>query len=143
MESVLTIDGSEGEGGGQILRTALTMSIATATPFRMVRIRENRNPGGLRPQHLAAVRAAAEISGASVSGDAVGSRSLEFQPGVVKGGDWRFDIGTAGSATLVLQTILPALALADGNSTVVIEGGTHNPMAPPFEFLERAWVPLL
>jgi RNA 3'-terminal phosphate cyclase (ATP) len=139
---VLTIDGSMGEGGGQILRTALSASLLTGQPFAMTRIRAGRRRPGLLPQHLAAVRAACEISGAETSGAVLGSESLIFQPGETKPGNYRFSTGTAGSATLVLQTILLSL-LEVGDSEVVIEGGTHNEGAPPFEYLDLVFAPLL
>lgn len=139
----ILIDGSLGEGGGQVLRTSLTLSAVTGRPFRLRNIRKNRANPGLQRQHLTAVRAAAAICDAAVTGDALHSTDLDFRPGRLRGADYRFDIGTAGSATLVLQTILPALACAPEPSSVLIEGGTHNPLAPPFEFLERAWLPWL
>jgi RNA 3'-terminal phosphate cyclase (ATP) len=140
---VRSLDGSIGEGGGQILRTALALSLSCGEPFRMEKIRAGRAKPGLMRQHLAAVRAAAELGGASVEGDALGSTDLVFRPGRVRGGDYHFAIGTAGSASLVLQTILPPLLFAEQPSRIVIEGGTHNPLAPPFEFLEGAFLPLL
>jgi RNA 3'-terminal phosphate cyclase (ATP) len=94
-------------------------------------------------QHLTAVQAAAEVGQARVTGADVGSRDLTFEPKATRAGDYRFSVGTAGSATLVLQTVFPALALASGPSTVTVEGGTHNPMAPPFDFLARAFLPLV
>ncbi len=136
---MIELDGSSGEGGGQILRSALTLSMITRQPFRIVNIRANRSKPGLMRQHLVAVQAAAKVSGADVSDAQVGSRTLEFVPDSVKGGDYEFAIGTAGSCTLVLQTLLPALLYADGPSTVRISGGTHNPMAPPAQFLQRAY----
>lgn len=139
----LEIDGSEGEGGGQILRTALSLSMCTGKPFRMVRVRALRAKPGLRRQHLTALRAAAEVSGAAVTGGEVGSLEISFAPGPVRGGEYRFDIGTAGSAGLVLQTLLPALLRAESPSRLVLRGGTHNPLAPCFHFLERAFLPLL
>lgn len=139
----LTIDGSHGEGGGQILRTSLALAIIRGKAVRIERIRAKRDKPGLRRQHLMAVRAAAAISGGKLKGDEVGSRELEFYPQVVQPGDYRFDIGSAGSTTLVLQTILPPLLLADGPSTIELIGGTHNPFAPPVDFLEQAFVPLL
>jgi RNA 3'-terminal phosphate cyclase (ATP) len=138
-----TLDGSTGEGGGQILRTSLALSMMTGQPFRIHSIRARRARPGLMRQHLCAVRAAAEISGAELTGDVVGSTELVFRPGRVRSGAYTFSIGTAGSATLVLQTVLLALLAAEGDSSVVIEGGTHNPMAPPFDFIERAFLPLL
>lgn len=94
-------------------------------------------------QHLTAVQAAAAVGQARVTGANVGSRELTFQPGAVRSGDYRFSVGTAGSATLVFQTVFPALALAKGRSSVTVEGGTHNPLAPPFDFLARAFLPLV
>ncbi len=137
------IDGSEGEGGGQIVRSSLTLSIATGTPVRISNVRAGRKKPGLMRQHLTAVRAAATVGEAEVTGDAVGSTELTFRPTAVVPGEHRFAVGTAGSATLVLQTVLPVLLTADGPSRLVLEGGTHNPFAPPFEFLERACLPLV
>ncbi|HVX14029.1 MAG TPA: RNA 3'-terminal phosphate cyclase [Pirellulales bacterium] len=137
------LDGSQGEGGGQILRTSLALAIVTQQAVRIERIRARRDKPGLRRQHLTAVQAAATICGAKLSGDEIGSRELKFQPGRPRAGDYRFNIGSAGSTTLVLQTILPPLLLADGPSTIELIGGTHNPFAPPFDFLERAFMPLL
>lgn len=141
---MLELDGSEGEGGGQILRTALGLSIVTGTPFRIDNIRARRERPGLQRQHLTAVLAAAEIGRADVRGAAIGSSVLTFKPSAVAStGSHTFSVGTAGSATLVLQTVLPALLGAAGLTTITFEGGTHNPMAPPFDFLERAFLPLL
>ncbi|MBX9431897.1 RNA 3'-terminal phosphate cyclase [Ralstonia pseudosolanacearum] len=139
----IELDGAQGEGGGQILRTALTLSMLTGTPFRIERIRAGRSKPGLMRQHLTAVQAAAEVSGATVEGAEAGSQALAFAPGPIHGGDYRFAIGTAGSCTLVLQTVLPALWFADAPSTVAVSGGTHNRAAPPVDFLIRAWQPLL
>jgi len=140
---MLTIDGSFGEGGGQILRTALALSLVTAKPFRIENIRARRKNPGLLRQHLTAVNAAAEISRAEVTGAAIGSCELTFAPGSVVAGDYAFAVGTAGSTTLVLQTVLPALLTAEGKSRLILEGGTHNPFAPPFDFLEKAFLPLV
>jgi RNA 3'-terminal phosphate cyclase (ATP) len=140
---MLTIDGSFGEGGGQILRTALGLSLATGTPFRIDHIRAGRKNPGLLRQHLTAVNAAAEIGRARAEGASLGSRTLTFVPGPVSPGTYRFAVGTAGSATLVLQTVLPALLRAPGPSRLTLEGGTHNPWAPPFDFLAEAFLPLL
>ena len=140
---MLEIDGSYGEGGGQILRTALTLSVCTGTPFRIVNIRAGRRKPGLLRQHLTAVVAAAEIASAEAIGAAIGSQTLTFVPQGLRGGDYHFAIGSAGSCTLVLQTILPALWQASTPSRIVLEGGTHNPLAPPAHFLERAFLPLL
>ena len=141
--NLIELDGAQGEGGGQILRTALTLSMITGTPFRIERIRAKRQKPGLLRQHLTAVQAAAVISGATIEGASPGSQTLQFEPGTIRGGDYRFAIGTAGSCTLVLQTVLPALWYADGPSTVEVSGGTHNPMAPPADFLFRSWLPLV
>ena len=140
---MLQIDGSFGEGGGQILRTALSLSLATQTPFRIENIRASRKNAGLLRQHLTAVLAAAEISSAEVEGADLGSPALTFVPHAILAGDYHFSVGTAGSATLVFQTILPALLRADASSRVAIEGGTHNFAAPPFDFLDRAFLPLI
>jgi RNA 3'-terminal phosphate cyclase (ATP) len=140
---MLTIDGSYGEGGGQILRTALALSLVTGKPFRIENIRAGRRNPGLLRQHLTAVNAATEISRAEVTGAAIGSRELTFAPGSVVSGNYAFAVGTAGSTTLVLQTVLPALLVAGGRSKVILEGGTHNPFAPPFDFLEKAFLPLV
>jgi RNA 3'-terminal phosphate cyclase (ATP) len=140
---MLQIDGAQGEGGGQVLRTALALSLVTGQAFEIRRIRAGRKRPGLMRQHLAAVRAAAAVGSGRVEGVSIGSPHLTFVPGAVKPGRYRFTVGSAGSATLVLQTVLPALALAAGPSTVVLEGGTHNPFAPPFDFLEKAFLPLV
>jgi RNA 3'-terminal phosphate cyclase (ATP) len=140
---MLTIDGAEGEGGGQILRSALALSLITRTPFRIENIRAGRKKPGLLRQHLTAVRAASEISGSQVDGAELGSRTLEVRPGSARGGEYHFSVGTAGSACLVLQTVLPPLLLAPQPSAVVLEGGTHNPSAPPWDFIARVFFPLL
>jgi RNA 3'-terminal phosphate cyclase (ATP) len=140
---MLTIDGAMGEGGGQVLRSALALAVSGRRAIRIVNIRARRSRPGLRPQHLAAVRAAAQISGARAEGAAIGSREIEFAPQRVEPGEYRFAIGTAGSTALVLQTVLPALLTADGPSEIYLEGGTHNPRAPTFECLTRAFLPLI
>ena len=140
---MITIDGSKGEGGGQVLRTALALSLATRQPFHLEQIRARRAKPGLLRQHLTAVQAAAAIGNAEVDGDTLGSRELRFSPKAIRPGDYRFAVGTAGSATLVLQTVLPPLLMASSASTLVLEGGTHNPWAPPFDFVERVFLPLV
>ncbi|NOX59411.1 MAG: RNA 3'-terminal phosphate cyclase [Planctomycetes bacterium] len=140
---MLVINGSFGEGGGQILRSSLALSIVTGVPFRIDCIRAKRRKPGLMRQHLTAVRAAAEICCAKVTGDKIGSTEVEFVPGEAVGGEYSFSIGTAGSTTLVLQTVLLPLVLAKEPSTIVLEGGTHNPFAPPFDYLQRVYLPLL
>jgi len=140
---MIIIDGSQGEGEGQILRTSLALSLWTQQPVRIEHIRAKRAKPGLLRQHLTAVQAAVAISKGQAKGAELGSRALTFSPGKVQGGDFRFAIGTAGSCTLVLQTILFPLLLAERASTVTITGGTHNPSAPPVDFLQRAFLPLL
>ncbi|HEY2975747.1 MAG TPA: RNA 3'-terminal phosphate cyclase [Pyrinomonadaceae bacterium] len=140
---MLTIDGAYGEGGGQIIRTSLALSLVTGKPFRAEHVRANREKPGLRQQHLTAVKSAAEVGQAKVEGAAVGSTEFTFIPGAVKPGDYIFDIGTAGSATLVLQTVLPPLMIASGPSMLRLQGGTHNVHAPPYDFLERTFLPLV
>lgn len=140
---MIEIDGSFGEGGGQILRSSLALSIITGKEVRIYNIRANREKPGLLNQHLTAVNAAGTISTAEMRGAKLGSRELTFTPGPVVAGDYNFDIGTAGSTTLVFQTVLPPLMLSSGNSSIRLKGGTHNPMAPPFEFLQTSFMPLL
>jgi len=137
----LVIDGSAGEGGGQILRTSLTLSMLTGRPFAIDRIRGKRKKGGLLRQHLTCVNAAAAICGAKVEGATLGSPKLTFRPGALRGVAKSFDIGSAGSVALVLQTIALPLAFADGPSTITIRGGTHAAWAPLVPFLEHAWLP--
>jgi RNA 3'-terminal phosphate cyclase (ATP) len=140
---MLTIDGSQGEGGGQILRSSLALSAITGTPIRIEKIRARRPKPGLQRQHLVAVQAAARVSCAEITGDTLDSRELTFRPQQAVAGTYDFDIGSAGSITLVLQTILPILLHAEGTSTVSIRGGTHNGMAPPVEFLRESFLPAL
>ena len=140
---IITIDGADGEGGGQILRTALALSLVTGKPFRIVNIRAGRKKPGLLRQHLTAVQAAEQVGDAVSDGAELGSCELVFRPEKIRAGEYRFAIGTAGSTTLVLQTVLPALMLADAPSLVTLEGGTHNPFAPPFDFLARTFLPQL
>jgi len=139
----MIIDGSQGEGGGQILRTSLALSAITGTPFRAINIRAKRRKAGLLRQHLTAVRAAAAVANAELAGAELGSGEIEFRPGAVVHGEHSFAVGTAGSSILVFQTVVWPLLMAPGRSRVVFEGGTHNPMAPPFEFLDRTFLPLL
>jgi RNA 3'-terminal phosphate cyclase (ATP) len=140
---MIELDGAAGEGGGQILRSALALSMITGQPFRIGDIRAKRTKPGLMRQHLVAVQAAAQVSGASVTGAELGSSELSFTPGPIRGGDYHFAIGSAGSCTLVLQTVVLALLHAQQPSTVRIGGGTHNTMAPPVQFLQRVYLPLL
>lgn len=141
---MIQIDGRMGEGGGQVLRTALAMSLVTQTPIEITHIRAKRPSPGLKPQHVAAVKAAALVGGdADVEGGEPGSMELSFKPRGTFTGAFRFDVGTAGSTMLVLQTVLPALIIAKETSQIVLEGGTHNPLAPTFGFVERAYLPLI
>lgn len=140
---MLILDGRFKEGGGQILRSALALSIITKTPFTINYIRGKRKKPGLLRQHLTCVEAAVAISNGDAIGAELKSDSLIFTPKDVVGGDYHFKIGSAGSASLVLQTILPPLLTADKPSTVIIEGGTHNSMAPPFDFLEKVFLPII
>jgi len=139
----ITIDGNQGEGGGQILRTSLSLSMCLNQPIRIENIRAGRKKTGLLRQHLTCVRAAKEICDADVTGDKLGSCEIEFSPNQIKSGNYRFSIGTAGSTSLVFQTVLPALLKAETNSTVEFEGGTHNMQAPSFEFITECFLPAL
>jgi len=140
---MIIIDGSEGEGGGQIVRNACALSLVTGAPFRITNVRGGREKPGLMRQHVTAIEAACAIGGGSCEGASVGSREMSFTPGSVQGGDYHFAVGTAGSTGLVLQTILMPLVLADAPSRVVLEGGTHNMLAPPFEFIDRCFLPIV
>ena len=140
---MITIDGSEGEGGGQVVRNALALSLVTGQPFRIINIRGERKKPGLMRQHLTAVEAACAIGSAACEGGAIGASEICFQPGKVQAGEYRFAVGTAGSTNLVLQTVLMPLLLADGPSRLVLEGGTHNMQAPPFDFIERVFLPVI
>lgn len=140
---MLQIDGSQGEGGGQVLRSALSLSLVTGKAFVIDNLRAGRKKPGLMRQHLTAVLAAAEIGTAEVEGAELHARRLVFRPGRLVPGEHRFAVGTAGSATLILQTVLPPLLTAEGESHLILEGGTHNPWAPPFDFLARSFLPLV
>jgi RNA 3'-terminal phosphate cyclase (ATP) len=140
---MIEIDGSEGEGGGQMLRSALSLSMCTDQAFRLKNVRAKREKPGLMRQHLTALQAAAAVCDARVTGAEVGSSEITFRPGTVKPGDYQFAIGTAGSTTLVLQTVLPALLTASAASTIRITGGTHNKACPPVDFLQRTYLPLV
>lgn len=140
---MIHIDGSFGEGGGQIIRSSLALSLITGKDFRVDKIRAGRENPGLQNQHLMSLNAAATIGNAEVAGAKKGSREFTFRPGKISPGRYDFRIGTAGSTGLVFQTVLPPLLVAGGNSHVTIEGGTHNPWAPPFDFLEHTFIPLI
>jgi RNA 3'-terminal phosphate cyclase (ATP) len=139
--NTIEIDGSA--GGGQLLRTALSLSLCTGTGFAMTRIRAKRSKPGLMRQHLTAVNAATKIGNAYVEGAELGATTLRFEPGVVVPGDYRFATGSAGSAMLVLQTILPPLWQCERPSRLRLEGGTHNPLAPSADFIVDSYVPAL
>jgi RNA 3'-terminal phosphate cyclase (ATP) len=140
---MIQIDGSFGEGGGQILRSALALSLITREPFRIERIRARRSTPGLLKQHLTAVMAAARVGSARVEGAHERSQELTFDPQTLNGGHYELDIGSAGSTTLVLQTILVPLLVAAEPSTIELEGGTHNPGSPSFDFLTKSFLPLV
>ncbi len=156
-QSEIYIDGSHGEGGGQVLRTSLSLSLITGRPLRMDKIRAGRIKPGLQPQHLACVRAAAAMSSATVEGDALGSQTLAFAPGPVRPGDYTFNVaeerGSAGAATLVLQTVLLPLAFSSSRFQVAQEtdcaphltilGGTHVPWSPCYHYVEQVYLPTL
>jgi RNA 3'-terminal phosphate cyclase (ATP) len=137
----IQIDGTE--GGGQMLRTALTLAMVTGQPFRMTHIRGKRKKPGLMRQHLTCVKAACEVSDGVADGAEIGSTEIVFRAGKLRGGNYEFAIGTAGSTTLLLQTLLPAMLFADGPATLRLTGGTHNPMAPPFDFIDQVYLPAL
>lgn len=143
MDIDLKIDGAQGEGGGQILRTCLSLSMFLHKPFEIANIRANRDRPGLQPQHIVAVEAAAKICHARIVGADRDSQRLVFIPGELVPGTYHFDIGTAGSTALVLQTLLPALILTETPSTIYLKGGTHNPFAPPYEYISQSFIPLL
>lgn len=139
MPPLIPIDGSRGEGGGQIIRAALALAAATGQGFEMTGIRSRRAQPGLRPQHLAAVRAVSLACGAKYSGVVDGSQELRFEPGPVVGGEFDFEIATAGALTLVLQTVLVPLAMAQGPSRIGITGGTHVRWSPSYHYLAHHW----
>lgn len=141
---MLTLDGSQGEGGGQIVRTALTLSCITGTPVCLENIRTGRSPGGLRPQHLTAVKAAADLCHAAVEGAEIGSEEIVFIPGDgVRPGDYEWSINTAGATTLIMQTVLVPLALTGKASSVKINGGTHVSFSPSGHYLRDVYIPTL
>lgn len=140
---MIILDGSFGEGGGQILRTALSLSACTGQPFRIHKIRSGRKKNGLLRQHLTCVDAMTQICAAKTEGAEIGSDRLEFFPGQVEAGSYSFAVGTAGSSMLVLQTVLPPLLLAEKPSTIELQGGTHNPMSPTFHYIDEVFLPLI
>lgn len=140
---MIEIDGTFGEGGGQILRTSLSLAAITGQAVHIVNIRAKRRKPGLMRQHLACVKATAEITGGHITGAELNSCELTFEPDKIHGGDYRFAVGSAGSVTLIAQTVIPVLLCADGPSHVVIEGGTHTDQSPIFEFFDRVYLPVL
>lgn len=140
---MIEIDGSMGEGGGQVVRTALSLSLATQRPFRIENVRASRSRPGLRPQHVTAVEAAATIGRAERTDVEEGTSCLTFEPTTIEPGRYHFAVNTAGSAVLVLQTVLPPLLTAKGPSVVTVEGGTHTRWAPTFDFFASTFLPLV
>jgi RNA 3'-terminal phosphate cyclase (ATP) len=136
----ITIDGSAGEGGGQVLRTSLALSMLTGKPIEIVNIRSRRRNPGLQAQHVESVRAAQRVTAADLQGDHIGSGYIRFSPGKVKGGKHEIRIGTAGSTSLVLHTIYLPLSFAEEDSDILITGGTHVPWSPTFDFLKNCWL---
>jgi len=143
MNPEIEIDGGFGEGGGQIIRTALSLSLITGKSFRIFNLRARRQKPGLRPQHLAAVKAAQKISGSEAAGAEIGSGDLSFFPKPARPGDYRIDIHTAGSSGLVFSTLLPALANLGQTSRLLITGGTHNPKSPCFNFISECFLKII
>ena len=143
MNKTIEIDGSFGEGGGQILRTALSLSCITGCPLKLFNIRKGRKKPGLMPQHITCVNAAAVITHAQVSGNEKGSTELTFRPGNIRPGDYMFDIGTAGSCSLVFQTLLPPLVFSGKPSNIIITGGTHVPFSPTYDYISNIFLPML
>ena len=139
----IVIDGAYGEGGGQLLRTSLSLAAITGKPLKLVNIRGRREKPGLRPQHLTAVRACASICGAKLEGVKLDATKLTFVPGTIVSGSYEFHIGTAGAASLVLQTILPPLSMVNEESELLISGGTHVPWSPPYHHVAQVLTPTL
>jgi RNA 3'-terminal phosphate cyclase (ATP) len=141
-EGPVQLDGSEGEGGGQILRSALSLSLITSRPFHITGIREHREPPGLRPQHLACVRGAEALSSSTSEGAVLGASELSFTPGPVRAGDYLLEVGTAGSTPLLFQCLFYPLALA-GGGRLTLRGGTHLPHSPSYHYLVNVWLPVM
>ncbi|MCO7225213.1 RNA 3'-terminal phosphate cyclase [Pleionea sp. CnH1-48] len=139
----IRINGAQGEGGGQILRSSLSLAAMTGQNIEIFNIRAGRHKPGLLRQHLTCVLAAAEICDAEVEGAELRSSFVRFKPGKIKGGQYHFKIGSAGSTTLVCQTVLPILMMADEESDITFEGGTHNGMSPSLDFLRSSFLPLM
>ena len=143
MSKPIQLDGSILEGGGQLLRVAVALSAVTRQPIQVDKIRLRREKPGLRHQHLAAVKAVAELVDADVAGLEVGSESITFKPRGSTEMNLHVDIGTAGSTTLVLQALMPALAFAPDRIGVTLSGGTNNPLAPSTDYMKHVLIPSL
>jgi RNA 3'-terminal phosphate cyclase (ATP) len=141
--SKILIDGSKGEGGGQILRTSFSLAAITGQEIEIFNIRAKRAKPGLMRQHLTSISAVAEVCGGKLEGAELGADRVTFKPGAICGGPYHYSIGTAGSTTLVAQTLLPVLAAANESSVITLEGGTHNGMSPSLDYLEQAFLPVL
>ncbi len=140
---MFTIDGSYGEGGGQILRTAMGLAAIAGKPVVINNIRAGRRKPGLQRQHLCAVQAVRRVCDGTLTGDSLGSGEILFEPGITRGGDFDFEIGSAGSVTLVAQSVLIPLLRCRDHCRIRVRGGTHNPHAPPYDFFERVYLPCL
>jgi RNA 3'-terminal phosphate cyclase (ATP) len=140
-QSELVLDGAHGEGGGQVVRTALSLAAALRRPVTITNVRAGRVRPGLQPQHLTAVRALAAVSDAAVEGAELHSARIRFVPRDVRGGAYRFDVGTAGAVSLILQALLLPLATAREPSRVALVGGTHVPWSPPFHYVSDVFLP--
>lgn len=143
MEKILELDGSIGEGGGQVLRVALAVSAIISKPLRIYNIRKKRSNPGLRHQHLTAVKAVQEVCSAEVKGASIGSTELFFHPGRIEKAFLDLDTGTAGSTTLVLQSLIPVLLFGKRRATFKVKGGTNNPNAPTFEYFQQVFLKTL
>ncbi len=143
INEMVVIDGSQGEGGGQIFRTTLSLAMCLGKSVKIINIRAGRKKPGLLRQHLTCLKAAKEVCNATVTGDELGGTSVTFVPGIVKSGEYHFSIGSAGSTTLVFQTLVMPLLLADGVSELTLEGGTHNGMSPSYDFIRQCFIPML
>lgn len=143
MNKYIEIDGSFGEGGGQILRSSLSLSLITGKPFRITKIRAGREKPGLSHQHLEAIQAAVQISGSKAEGAALRSQELSFEPGRVAAGDYSFAVRTAGAMPLVLHTVFLPLAMSGNKVALKFQGGTHVAWAPAYEYLLEVWLPAL
>jgi RNA 3'-phosphate cyclase len=139
LDETVTVDGSQGEGGGQVVRTSLFLSVLAQKPLLMTRIRAGRSKPGLRPQHLAVVRLLSEMTGATTEGDRVGSTHLSFSPGRPRSGSYRYDVGTAGSLTLLLQALLPVALITPGRVRLGLVGGTDVPFSPTFDWFANVY----